>query len=465
MFIVAPFSGQAMKNFVNSWDLRFMLAEWQIDDLIALVQRRYPGWSEFDHPPFVQDELNYKHKAVRLAEELLSKSEVDDLLARWQYDELFQRALRLGRETNLLWLRVPRQGDLNLLMKPDIDKAELAQQLAKLWHGSESLPERVQTFGAYALERQLPLKWPFVSYFLFFLHPEKALFVKPTIIKWFLQFVGQGEQYGRSPSGHSYAAILQLANELKERLAPYGARDMIDIQSFLWVAAREAKGQTGRLTPHGQIELDVPQKEEVEYEMPKPVQAVAESRKEYRVDSTPLTMAELAESLCLPEQTIDGWVMAIRRKQQAILQGPPGTGKTFSAQLLAEFLVGDGDGFWELLQFHPNYAYEEFMQGIRPVGDSFELVEGRFLSFCRRAAERNGVCVLIIDEMNRAPLARVFGELMYLLEYRQQTIPLAGGGNFSIPDNVFLLGTMNSADRSIALVDFALRRRLCFFAT
>lgn len=107
------------------------------------------------------------------------------------------------------------------------------------------------------------------------------------------------------------------------------------------------------------------------------------------------------------------------------------------------------------------------MQGIRPLTDGngsliYDLVPGRFLHFCERARDRKGLCVLIIDEINRANLARVFGELMYLLEYRDSSIPLAGSGTFSIPDNVRIIGTMNTADRSIALVDHALRRRFAF---
>jgi 5-methylcytosine-specific restriction protein B len=119
------------------------------------------------------------------------------------------------------------------------------------------------------------------------------------------------------------------------------------------------------------------------------------------------------------------------------------------------------------VQFHPAYAYEDFIQGIRPQTGAggvltYPLVAGRFLDFCAKAASRHDTCVLIIDEINRANLARVFGELMYLLEYRQQKIALAGGTTFQIPTNVRLIGTMNTADRSIALVDHALRRRFAF---
>ena len=163
------------------------------------------------------------------------------------------------------------------------------------------------------------------------------------------------------------------------------------------------------------------------------------------------------------------WVRAIERKGQAIIYGPPGTGKTFIAEKLALHLIGGGDGFQEVVQFHPAYAYEDFVQGIRPKARpdgslDYPVVPGRFLDFCDRSRSCQGRCVLVIDEINRANLSQVFGELMYLLEYRNREVPLASGGMFQIPENVRLIGTMNTADRSIALVDHALRRRFAFLA-
>lgn len=179
------------------------------------------------------------------------------------------------------------------------------------------------------------------------------------------------------------------------------------------------------------------------------------------------SIAEVARDTGFTEEDISHWVNAINRKGQAIFYGPPGTGKTFVANKVAQHLVADQPGFIELVQFHPAYSYEEFMQGIRPKariegGLDYPTVPGRFLEFCRDASQTTGTCVLIIDEINRANLARVFGELMYLMEYRNESIPLAGGGQFQIPSNVRIIGTMNTADRSIALVDHALRRRFAF---
>ena len=180
------------------------------------------------------------------------------------------------------------------------------------------------------------------------------------------------------------------------------------------------------------------------------------------------SLTKLAEHTGISEAILNNWLEALERKNQAILYGPPGTGKTFLAEHIAHHLVSGGDGFVDLVQFHPAYAYEDFMQGIRPLTDEtgilkYDVVPGRFLEFCQHAGERQGICVLIIDEINRANLARVFGELMYLLEYRDREIPLSiDGERFKIPENVRIIGTMNTADRSIALVDHALRRRFAF---
>jgi hypothetical protein len=170
----------------------------------------------------------------------------------------------------------------------------------------------------------------------------------------------------------------------------------------------------------------------------------------------------------LPVATLEQWKSGIERKRQAVFYGPPGTGKTYLAKAIAKHLVAGGNGFVEIVQFHPAYAYEDFVQGIRPrviEGKlDYPLIDGAFVRFCKRAQKRSGHCVMIIDELNRANLSRVFGEMMLLLEYRNESIALASGEVFSIPSNVIVLGTMNTADRSIALVDHALRRRFAFIA-
>ncbi len=169
-----------------------------------------------------------------------------------------------------------------------------------------------------------------------------------------------------------------------------------------------------------------------------------------------------------PRETVEFWRRQLFRKKNVIFQGPPGTGKTFIAEKLANHLVTGTDGKVEMVYFHPNYTYEDFIQGLRPVVENkilrYEMEDGIFKRFCEEAEENDTEpYVMMIDEINRAKLSRVFGELMYLLEYRDKEVTLGTGGKkFRIPDNVYLIGTMNTADRSIALVDHALRRRFTF---
>ncbi len=157
-------------------------------------------------------------------------------------------------------------------------------------------------------------------------------------------------------------------------------------------------------------------------------------------------------------------------KRQVIFQGPPGTGKTYVAQQLARHIAGSPDHV-TLVQFHPSYAYEDFVQGFRPTlvdGQAgFELRDGPLLRAAERAREEpDARHFLIIDEINRGNIAKVFGELYYLLEYREEAITLQyqeeEDKKFSLPKNLYIIGTMNTADRSIALVDLELRRRFYF---
>ena len=185
---------------------------------------------------------------------------------------------------------------------------------------------------------------------------------------------------------------------------------------------------------------------------------------------TPDTLEALAAELYFPDATyLNNIEQLLDDKPQVIFQGPPGTGKTYVAQALAECLA-DSKELINLVQFHPSYAYEDFVQGFRPalVGDNkqpgFTLTDGPLLQLAKRAqANRNEKYYLIIDEINRGNLAKVFGELYFLLEYRDREMRLQYSGTpFKLPPNLYIIGTMNTADRSIALVDLALRRRFNF---
>jgi 5-methylcytosine-specific restriction protein B len=157
--------------------------------------------------------------------------------------------------------------------------------------------------------------------------------------------------------------------------------------------------------------------------------------------------------------------------RNVILYGPPGTGKTYIARAVAQALTGNElaaeDERFRLVQFHPSYAYEDFVQGLRPdlkqTSLRYELQQGPFLRIARDAAqEPDTFYVLVIDEVNRGDPARIFGELLYALEYRDEPVTLPLGGELIVPSNLVIIGTMNSVDRSVALVDYALRRRFGF---
>jgi len=162
-------------------------------------------------------------------------------------------------------------------------------------------------------------------------------------------------------------------------------------------------------------------------------------------------------------------VESIESGKNLILQGPPGTGKTFIARRIAWCLIGrkDSDPI-EMVQFHQSYAYEDFVEGFRPKGRGFDLKPGVFRRFCDRGRSKPAIPhVFIIDEINRGNLSRIFGELLMLIEADKRsedyavTLPYSDT-RFHVPANVHLLGMMNTADRSLALVDYALRRRFAF---
>ncbi len=862
------------------------LTQPKLNDLLALLRQRFPDWNSFDHPGFVEEEVAYKQATIAKARDLLSRSELERLIAEGQFDEFIARLEKIGQDNNLLWLRAPRTGDLGVLYQDSLDRPSFCEMVVDLLYGVGSSDERLAHYVEYVDTHRLPNRWAFPTYFLFMCHPDTDMFVKPDTIKWFLEFVdGPRFSYGAAVPG-LYRQIKEIAFALRDALAEYGPRDMVDIQGLIWVGysvfrhpvmptlalplskiftdwdeaewafefLRETfdrlgidgpddprfaltlrdSGRTLRLNMgnwlvqdfyapnlhqagwrvaldliHDQLVIpgmsqnlgtfaksniscygltldtarplqgsvrevyeqtmaqiaarfrgwkacvwrksnqpaiaeavfdldkrnqlfsgnepvlvsDVEMSEndewQIEFEMEddsvktplqesldrllvsaqmqsaiqwfnslpeesakdrmirgqaykrirelvtpqkltalsvddfdqhilkaggvvysdgtpvaknfvpdisaselqmmfqeskihtignctwgfgaatiraafakagikedpviqeklqfalrelqnnaisvqeridrirfhpvhglwpnlatgilmalepdqwivmngksaralkslglettfkltvenyviftsfaKRVQSMyglhnlaevdaffsryvdlpdekrrrisesSDEKGQVTISNLPYPLVQCAHDTGLDEATLARWVRAIHRKGQAILYGPPGTGKTYLAERLAQHLVGGGDGFVDLVQFHPAYAYEDFVQGIRPQarddgGLSYPVVPGRFLEFCRQAARCSGVCVLIVDEINRANLSRVLGELMYLLEYRDKAIPLAAGGTFAIPANVRLVGTMNTADRSIALVDHALRRRFAFIA-
>ena len=191
--------------------------------------------------------------------------------------------------------------------------------------------------------------------------------------------------------------------------------------------------------------------------------------KEENKQLKPYTQENFLNEVYMSEEDYTKLRLLLQNKKNIILQGAPGVGKTFSAKRLAYSMMGDIDeSRIEFIQFHQNYSYEDFMMGYRPNEDGgFELKKGVFYNFCKRAQSNpDKDYYFIIDEINRGNLSKIFGELLMLIEkdYRDTEIKLAYNGEmFCVPSNLYIIGMMNTADRSLAMIDYALRRRFSFY--
>ena len=173
------------------------------------------------------------------------------------------------------------------------------------------------------------------------------------------------------------------------------------------------------------------------------------------------------EEVFIDQNKYDSIVSILSKKKNIILEGAPGVGKTFMAKRLAYSIIGKKDqNKVKLIQFHQSYSYEDFVEGYRPVDNGFKLEQGIFYKLCKKAeANPTENYYLIIDEINRGNLSKIFGELLMLIESdkRGEHLTLAySEENFSVPENLYIIGLMNTADRSLALIDYALRRRFSF---
>lgn len=260
----------------------------------------------------------------------------------------------------------------------------------------------------------------------------------------------------------SMPAVQELPDEIRPRVRFKGedVLDLTDITSQLEALAEVDEQLTGKIDAE---DSDARLVEDAE--MP----AMPTTRPAVLTCDTAALAAKLHHA---DASWLDELLISLNERKQVVLEGPPGTGKTYVVQQLLD-ACGVIEGQSALVQFHPTYSYEDFVEGFRPVatadgsGAALSVQPGPLRRIADEARNAPGKpFVLVIDEINRANISKVFGELYFLLEYRDAELELlySGADRFKLPQNLFIIGTMNSADRSIALLDAAMRRRFVFLS-
>ena len=200
------------------------------------VKNEYPSWQGFDDPRFIKDEIEYKKEIIEDAKNLLDKTLLSQLLDNGNYEEFYINVEKIAKHknNNLLYRATPKSGDLQILYDEKLDRPSFCKAFYDLLYGDGDSPERLDRFSRYTIENKLKNKWTFPTYYLFLLNTDKDMFVKPDIFRWFLKMFK--EKYKSKPDGKLYKKILEICESLKKNLQKFNPKDMLDIQSFIFVS-------------------------------------------------------------------------------------------------------------------------------------------------------------------------------------------------------------------------------------
>lgn len=415
-------------------------------------------WAQrfFELPDFEPDERAYKYPIAE------GFREAADALA--QGDEDWPDRLRAAFTPQFMPTNWRTSSSLMAWVAKDPDAA--AHALRELW-AEGPIGERIRAFSALLpkdVQSGRGMRLNLISTLLMSEDLERYPPYKWTPFDRAFELTGYPRPSREMDEADLYEHALSFLDRFDEEASRVGfaMRDRLDAQSVVWCVTSwdpPERWSAADRKAFSKYRGDLPAEDDA-------AEGGAEPEHDAEQRSVPETLTALAASLWLPADFLERVDRLLQDKGQAIFYGPPGTGKTYVARKLADYYADGDTEAVELVQFHPSYAYEDFVEGFRPVlgKEGFTLRPGVLKQIASKAqAHPDKTYVLVIDEINRGNIAKLFGELYFLLEYRRHDVRLQySDERFSLPENLLILGTMNTADRSIALVDAALRRRFYF---
>lgn len=361
----------------------------------------------------------------------------------------------------------------------EFDEGSVRQMFVELFDEEQNLVERINTFAGSAddiLKRWNPNKSHYqdaraISTYLWLMFPDKYYIYKADCVIALTSSLGIDFKRKKNVKGQNVVNAYEIYNQVSEALL----KDE-DLTAMLDNALSEDCYQD----PFAHtLAVDFGYYLDKKYLKSETDTTIIENKmsdtQSIQPSETSYSKENFLKEVYISALEYDNLCALLERKKNIILQGAPGVGKTFTAKRLAYAIMGEKDDTRiEFVQFHQNYSYEDFVMGYKPTSDGgFELRAGVFHQFCKKAAnDLDRKYFFIIDEINRGNLSKIFGELLMLIEddYRDKgdnknTITLAySDEHFAVPDNLYIIGMMNTADRSLAMIDYALRRRFSFFS-